>query len=154
MIKRWTDYTTELKISAGIVLILNKKKILLVHPTKAKWYETYSVPKGGIESGESDIDAAIRELREETSIELNPNLISNPSNPIEIFYENKQGKKYKKLILFTVYISKVEDIGLKSEGVDRMKLQLSEVDWCGFLDKKEAKLRIFHRMYKLLDLIQ
>ncbi len=156
MIKKWFDYDPfkdRVKVSGGIILILNKSKMLLVHPTKAKWYETYSVPKGGVNDGESEIDAAIRELQEETSLLVTKDMITNPKDPIIIEYKNKQGKKYKRLVLFTVYINNISEIGMSSEVMDKSKLQLKEVDWCGFLDKKESQLRIFHRMYSLLDLI-
>ena len=156
MIKRWFEYdpyASRMKVSAGIVLILNKSKILLAHPTKSKWYETYSVPKGGVDEGEETIDAALRELREETSLVIDKGMISNPKDPIEIIYQNKQGKKYKKLVLYTVYINSLSEVNMDSEIIDKSRLQIKEIDWCGFLDKKEASLRIFHRMYNLLDLI-
>lgn len=156
MIKKWFDYDPfkdRMKVSGGIILILNKSKILLVHPSKAKWYETYSVPKGGVNEGESEIDAAIRELQEETSLIVTKDMITNPKDPIIIEYQNKQGKKYKKLVLFTVYINNISEVGMEKETMDKSKLQLKEVDWCGFLDKKEAQLRIFHRMSSLVELI-
>ena len=157
MIENWFDYSPfkdKVKVSAGIILVLNNSKILLVHPTKSKWYETYSVPKGGVNKGESNIDAAIRELKEETSLIITANMVSNLKDPIIIEYKNKNGKKYKKLVLYKVYINSLNDIGMITEVVPKDKLQLEEVDWCGFLDKKEANLRIFHRMINLLDLIK
>lgn len=155
-IKRWFEYgnTSDLKVSAGIILILNKRKILLLHPTKSKWYGTYSVPKGGVNPGESNIDAAIRELNEETSLNITKDMISNLEDPIIIDYQNKSGKKYKKLVLFKVFINSTSEIGLKKEILDRDMLQLTEVDWGGFLDIEEGELRIFHRMHSLLDLIR
>lgn len=156
MIRRWFEYDPyqdKVRVSGGIILILNNNKILLVHPTKSKWFGTYSVPKGGVNEGESEIDAAIRELKEETSLVVTKDMISNPSDPIIIEYQNKQGKKYKKLVLFKVYINKLSDIGMSGEIMDKSKLQLKEVDWCGFLGKKEAQSRIFHRVIGLLDLI-
>jgi len=157
MIRRWFEYDPfkdKIKVSGGIILILNGSKILLAHPTKSKWYETYSVPKGGVDEGESEMDAAIRELREETSLVVTKDMISNPKDPIIIDYQNKQGKKYKKLVLYKVYINNLSEVGMTSDILDRGKLQLKEIDWCGFLDKKEAQLRIFHRMVSLLDLIK
>lgn len=157
MIRRWFEYDPfkdKVRVSGGIVLILNGSKILLVHPSKSKWYGTYSVPKGGVNEGESEIDAAIRELWEETSLVITKDMISNPKDPIIIEYQNKQGKKYKKLVLFKVYINNLNAVGMTTDFVDRSKLQLKEVDWCGFLDRKEAQLRIFHRMTDLLDLIK
>ena len=38
-------------ISAGL-LIIHDNKILLVHPTNAPWYGTFSIPKGEVEEGE------------------------------------------------------------------------------------------------------
>ena len=72
-LKKWFDFDpfdSKMKKSAGIVIILGKKKILLCHSTNSKWFGTYSVPKGGVNRGESEIDGAIRELREETSIKV------------------------------------------------------------------------------------
>lgn len=155
MIRRWFEYDPfkdKVRVSGGIILIMNGK-ILLVHPTKSKWFGTYSIPKGGVNEGESEIDAAIRELKEETSLVVTKDMITNPNDPIIIEYQNKQGKKYKKLVLFKVYINNISDIGMTSEIMDKNKLQLKEVDWCGFLGKKEAQMRIFHRMVSLLDLI-
>ncbi len=154
-IKKWFDYNQpdKLKVSGGIVLILNGTKILLAHPTKSKWYETYSVPKGGVDDGESEMDAAIREIREETSLIVTKDMIVNPDDPIIINYKNKAGITYKKLVLYKIYINNIGEVGMTSEILDKSNLQLREVDWCGFLDKKEAQLRIFHRMVSLLDLI-
>jgi ADP-ribose pyrophosphatase YjhB (NUDIX family) len=56
--------TDNLKISAGLVIIQDNK-ILLGHPTGAKWTNTFSIPKGEVQEGESLFDAAFRETREE-----------------------------------------------------------------------------------------
>lgn len=156
MIRKWFEFDPfkdKLKISAGIVLILNNSKILLAHPTKSKWLQTYSVPKGGVEEGEGWIDAALRELKEETSLIVRSDSIVNPNDPIIIEYKNKKGQKYKKLILYKVYINNISEVGMDCETLPKSRLQLKEIDWCGFLDKEDAKIRIFHRMVGLLDLI-
>jgi predicted NUDIX family NTP pyrophosphohydrolase len=61
--------------SAGILLFrfINKvPEVLLVHPGGPFWINkdtgAWSLPKGGMEEGESILDAAIRELEEETGI--------------------------------------------------------------------------------------
>jgi ADP-ribose pyrophosphatase YjhB (NUDIX family) len=157
MISRWFDFDpfeSKMKKSAGIIIILKGQKVLLCHPTNSRWFGTYSFPKGGLEKGETEIDAAIRELREESSVIIDKSKITNPNSPIIVDYINKKGeKKYKQLYLYTVYINDISEIGLDSEVIPKEKLQLSEIDWCGFLPKQEAKHRIFHRVVHLLDMI-
>ena len=48
------------KTSAGLAIIYDNK-ILLAHTTSRGWYGSYGIPKGGIDKGESKLDAAIRE---------------------------------------------------------------------------------------------
>jgi 8-oxo-dGTP pyrophosphatase MutT (NUDIX family) len=154
-IKDWVDFTDEVKIkkSAGIVIILNHEKILLCHGSRSKWVGSFGPPKGGVDIGESEIDAAIRELQEETSIMINKSQISNPDNPIIVDYTYKSGAKFKEVYLYVVYIDNISEIGLKSEIIPTKKLQVTEVDWCGFMDKREDKYRTFHRFIGLLDLL-
>lgn len=128
-----------MEISAGLVII-NDNKILLVHPTGAKWYGTYSIPKGHIESGELVLDAAIRETSEEIGITFNYNELNILNNGV-IDYDNKQtGEIYKKVFYYV--IDNVIDI-------NNLKLQLDEVNWAGFLTKDEAYKRI-HRRFRIL----
>jgi 8-oxo-dGTP pyrophosphatase MutT (NUDIX family)/predicted ABC-type ATPase len=52
------------KVSAGVI-ITDGEHILLGHTTNGTYWD---IPKGGIDSGESALQAAIRELREETGL--------------------------------------------------------------------------------------
>lgn len=129
--------------SAGL-LIINNNKMLLVHPTNAPWYGTYSIPKGKLEKGETYIDAAIRETKEETGIKINLNQINK--TPYKIQYKNDKGKIYKELTYFLVNLN--NDIK-----IDKNKLQLNEIDWAGFVDKDEAISRIFWRFEEMLKFL-
>ena len=51
------------------VIIIEKGKILLVHRIK-KGKEYYVVPSGGIEKGENIGQAAVREVKEETGLDV------------------------------------------------------------------------------------
>lgn len=45
------------------------KKILICHPTRTRW-NNWSIPKGVMEVGESIYDVCVRELNEETGIDV------------------------------------------------------------------------------------
>jgi predicted NUDIX family NTP pyrophosphohydrolase len=70
------------KKSAGILLYRTSKKILevfLVHPGGPFWKNkdagSWSIPKGEFDEDETPLDAAIRELKEETGIALKGDFI-------------------------------------------------------------------------------
>lgn len=146
-----------MKESAGIVIRLNKSKLLLCRPTnqfKTKFSndKLWGPPKGGIDFGEKSIDAAIRETREEIGIKIKKEQIKN-QKPIVVSYANKNGSIYKKVHLFIVDIESVSQIGLDSEEVPQNLLQIEEIDKAYFMSKDEAKSKLFHRFTVLLDLI-
>jgi predicted NUDIX family NTP pyrophosphohydrolase len=68
--------------SAGILLfriVQGTPEVLLVHPGGPFWIHkdigAWSIPKGGMEEGESTLDAAKRELEEETGIKTDGEFI-------------------------------------------------------------------------------
>jgi 8-oxo-dGTP pyrophosphatase MutT (NUDIX family) len=58
--------------SAGVV-ITDGERLLIGHATNAAHWD---LPKGRIDAGESPRDAAVRELREETSLRVDPQLLT------------------------------------------------------------------------------
>lgn len=141
-----------MKISAGIA-IFYQKKLLLCHPTNMGWMNCFSIPKGGVEGDESPLVAAIRETMEEVGITISPSQIENKNNPIEIPYINKKNEYFKKVYVFVARINNLTEIGLNNEILDEKQLQLSEVDWAGFMTKEESERKIFFRFSPLLNLI-
>lgn len=149
-----------MKESAGIVIRLGGSKLLLCRPTNKELRvksdtieKLWGPPKGGIDSGETALEAAIRETREEIGIKIKKEQVKNSKKPITISYANKNGSVYKKVHLFLVDIDSVSQIGLSSEEVPNSFLQLEEIDKAYFMNKKEANDKIFHRFKSLLDLI-
>ena len=135
------------KTSAGLAIIYDNK-ILLAHTTSRGWYGSYGIPKGGIDKGESKLDAAIRETREEVGITIPKNLIDKTEHTFTV-----STKKYGNKIVYyyVVQISNLSQIGLKDLKVPKKQLQLEEVDWAGFLDYKEATKRIMKSQAVLIN---
>lgn len=55
--------------SCGCIVINNKNEVLLIHHNKGHW----DFPKGHVEEGETEIQTAIREVKEETNIDVEIN---------------------------------------------------------------------------------
>ena len=51
-------------------IITDKSRILVCHPTGAPWKRSWSLPKGIIDNNETAENAVIREIKEETGINL------------------------------------------------------------------------------------
>lgn len=62
------DMAKKIHTTCG-VLITDGENLLICHPTHGRKWD---IPKGKKEEGESEIDAAVRELREETGLIVNP----------------------------------------------------------------------------------
>lgn len=140
-----------LRISAGCLIILNKSKVLLGHPSNNSWSNCFSPPKGGVEEGESLLEAAIRETKEEMSIDIIPSMISNLDLPHLIDYSDKSGRVFKKVYFYVVHIHSISQVGLSSEVLEKSNLQIEELDWAGFLTKSDLKDKVFHRFWPLID---
>ena len=138
----------ETKYSAGLAIIYDNK-ILLGHTTGRGWYASYGIPKGGIESGESKLDAAIRETREELGIKVPLHMIDKTEHTFAL---TTHKYKYTKIVYY--YIVKVEDlkdIGLSDLKIPKKQLQVEEIDWAGFLDYTEAKKRVMKSHAAVID---
>ena len=144
-----------MKHSAGIALIY-EDKLLLVHPSKARWSKMYGIPKGGIEEGESEFKAAIRETKEEIGFAVDKKKLKK-SEQKSFFYLNKKGKKTKKITFFEYIVDENElsDLGMTPEKlvVPKEKLQLSEVDWAGFISKPNLVSKLLPNQFQIVELL-
>jgi len=135
------------KESAGLAIIY-RGMILLAHTTGRKWWGSYGIPKGGIEPGESRIDAAIRETREEVGLDI-PRSMIDP-NPRTYVLTSRKYKYTKTVYWYAVQVEDLGQIGMKSLVVPKSQLQLEEVDWAGFMPLAEAKKRAMSSQQQLL----
>lgn len=148
--ERWAiDTPLEYRIAAGVAIIWDNK-ILLVHPTNSSWKKpTLGIPKGKLDRYDEDpMDAALRELEEETSIILSPDRLDPEPNEV-IFYKN--GKMDGRLIYFVCNIDDLSEIGLDSGRLPKSNLQAEEVDWAGFLSAEEAYPKMSNGQLIILD---
>ena len=137
----------EQKYSAGLVIIYNGK-ILLGHTTGRKSNTGYGIPKGGIEEGESNLQAAIRETYEEFGIKINPRLIDKTERTFAV---TSRKYNYNKVVYYyVVNINDLSQIGLKEEVIQKRKLQLEEIDDARFFTRKEAEDLIMHSQRTIL----
>lgn len=130
-----------MKKSAGILFIYDKKA-LLVHSTNASWWQSYTPPKGGIESNESSKEAASREVKEEIGIYIDPSILDEN---VLVEYKTPTGKIYKTVHIFIYRIKDLSEIGLTDEHVPFSMLQHEEIDEAKFLGIDDIKKKLMPR---------
>jgi predicted NUDIX family NTP pyrophosphohydrolase len=147
-ILNFSQYLMEGKkfIRTAGVAILYGNKILLVHPTGGSWKTgTCGIPKGGIEDGEDEVDAALRETYEETGITLDRRQLELSPEVVDLPHKNKQ------LTYFVCRVRDLSEIGLTNERVPKSQLQLKEIDWAGFVPREEAYSLMSQNQLIILD---
>jgi ADP-ribose pyrophosphatase YjhB (NUDIX family) len=140
-----------MKKSAGIAVVC-QGKILLCHPTNAPQKNSYSIPKGLIEDGEDELEAAIRETKEEVGIDLSA--LKGRIEKYETIEYVSNGTVYKTVVAYFLKIDSYSEIGMKGDCVPNEQLQSDEIDWAGFIGKEEASEKIFWRLSGILKLIK
>jgi 8-oxo-dGTP pyrophosphatase MutT (NUDIX family) len=138
----------EIKVSAGLAIIW-EGKVLLAHTTGRNFKTGYGIPKGGIEKGETHLDAAIRETSEEIGINIPRSLVS--SNSYQFGVDAKKWG-YKKIVHYYIaQIDSLDQIGLKEPKVPKSQLQLEEINDARFMDYKQAAKVIMVSQEELLS---
>lgn len=130
-------------ISAGLALFRNdRRQLLLVHPTSAAWWATWSIPKGLLDPGESPLDGAIRETREEIGVDIPRDRIGATEHRIP--YVDKKGRTTKIVAWF------LADVDLP-DALPKAQLQLAEVDHAAFFSADDAAKRVLGRLRPILE---
>lgn len=149
--EEWKDVDNTIEDKVAGVCIIYDNKVLLVHPTNASWQKrTLGIPKGKVEKGEDVLTGAIRELKEETGIELDASTLANHEPYVCDLYD-KKGKVEKQLIYFLYEIDDLSKIGMTGLRIPKSQLQAEEIDWAGFLDAKESYPKMSQWQMLILD---
>ena len=135
-------------ISAGLVLLKdNKTKVLLAHPTNSKWTGTYQFSKGKVDNGESILNAAIRETKEEIGVSVPLELIDTSNEYVIEYRKNKASTPYK---VVHYYVADVSTLNLP-DVLPKQMLEIQEMDYAAFYTKQDAETFIFHRHKTILN---
>jgi bis(5'-nucleosidyl)-tetraphosphatase len=99
--------------SCGAVVFIKKSEVkyLLLHYQAGHW----DFVKGNVESGESEKDTVVRELREETGI-ADATFVENFREKIEYFYR-RQGTTIHKEVVFFLIQTHTEEVKISYEHV-------------------------------------
>ena len=138
----------ETRYSAGLA-ILYKGQILLGRTAGRKGQRSWGIPKGGIESGESHLQAAIRETEEELGIKVNKNLISQSEYTFTL---TSRKYKYNKVVYY--YIVDVKDLkqlGLSELEVPKSQLDTKEISEARFFNLLDAKQHVMISQTSVID---
>jgi len=129
------------KLSCGVILINENKEILMIHVTGQSFWD---LPKGTKKEDEREVDAAIRELKEETGISI---LESDMLDMSWYEYNN-----YKDLWLF---MAKMPDINLSELGCSSYffenSVELPEADDYSLFSLEKAPENSCKSLSRLFD---
>lgn len=138
----------ETRYSAGLAIIY-QGQILLGRSTGRKDKKSFGIPKGGIEEGESKLDAAIRETHEELGIKVDRKLINN--NEYTFALTSKRFKYNKVVYYFIVEIDDLSQIGLSGLKVPKRQLDTKEISEARFFNFKDARQSIMISQTSMLE---
>lgn len=139
---------SELKLAAGLAIVW-QGRVLLVH-TRGRGPLGWGIPKGGIEPGETPLDAALREVWEETGIQVPPALVMPTA--YQYLVNSRWGGKL--VHYYLVPVQELEQLGLQEPKVPKGQLQRAEVDRARFMGLERASSSIMASQRPLLMNLQ
>ena len=127
------------------ILFVYKGKVLLC--SAAKDPKGWSIPKGRVDPGESVLDAAIRETKEEVGIKVSPKNLTYGGS----FEYISSGDEFKEFHYFICKVKKLKNIGLKDEYIK--KLRSKEITAARFFSMENAVQIIKRRQLRIINKI-
>lgn len=109
-----------MKIVSGCVVVKDNK-ILMVKEAKEKCYGKWNIPAGYVEELEKVVDAAVREVKEETGYEV------KPTGVLPIIFACGRDGETRIMVRFTADIIKESDDFDTEEILDVKWIELNEV---------------------------
>lgn len=131
------------RLSCGIVIFNPARELLLCHVTGQRHWD---LPKGGIDAGETPLDAALRETREETGLRVDSARLVD----LGLFEYTPK----KDLHLFTLLMERVDVSSLRCEShfIDRSSgRQVPEMDAFGWFAFDRVAALCTAKMAAVLD---
>ena len=137
--------------SAGIAIIY-MDQILMSHATNAPWFKSWMPPKGKLEEGETEEEAACREVEEECGISVPLSLLGR--RHVVPYTKGPNGKKYKEVYIFECRIDSLDEVGIPSliKGeIPKYMLQEEELSDAKFMTQEECQNRVLPRYLSMVD---
>jgi 8-oxo-dGTP pyrophosphatase MutT (NUDIX family) len=107
-----------MQTTCGIFVFDKNGFVLICCPRGVKTKYDWTIPKGKVDKGEEFIDAAIRETREETGLDVSPH-----KRKIKEVGRKKYKHKKKKLVAFSLFLDNMIDTTtLKCECVEKPEI--------------------------------
>jgi 8-oxo-dGTP pyrophosphatase MutT (NUDIX family) len=147
------------KVSSAGILINSGDKYLLAHATGQKPNSGWGIPKGRVDDGETEEDAAIRETEEECGLSISANEIK-PFHRVNYKSSDDRGKCEKMLTIFIHH----GDESLQKESlmcstyfnppwVKNPNVKLSEIDNYKWVTAEEGKQLAMKSIKNIFDLL-
>ena len=137
--------------SAGIAIIY-RDQILMSHAVNAPWFKSWMPPKGKLEEGETEEEAACREVEEECGISVPLSLLGR--RHVVPYTKGPNGKKYKEVYIFECRIDSLDEVGIPSliKGeIPKYMLQEEELSDAKFMTQEECQNRVLPRYLSMVD---
>jgi 8-oxo-dGTP pyrophosphatase MutT (NUDIX family) len=129
----------------GAVLLLHIRDV-----SNPEFGTCWELPGGGMEDGESYVDAAIRELREETGINISPDRVSPPTWRRDVSYPYRGARRLQHEVIVTVRLNAVAPAVESSQRVDFEEEDLFGFRWWAVDDVVGSEQQFYPRQLPTL----